>query len=107
MRTELKNITTASDVSNMDYFIGTHNNGDGTYTDYKFTYDQLASLGSKRILVIDTQNTLIDPFFENIISEIVTDRQSYISDVDFTQSGNEITGITFSFYDGQILIAKV
>jgi len=66
----------------------------------------------RKVITVESANlsngdtTLTDTFFSNTISEIVVGGQSYIIGVDFTQSGNTITAISFGFYDGQILIAK-
>lgn len=66
----------------------------------------------KRITVSTTSEdfkTITDGFFSNVISEIVTDNQSYINGVDFTQdtTAQTITGNVISFYVGQVLIAKI
>ncbi len=49
-------------------------------------------------------NTLTDVFLQtHTISEIVTQGQSYLVGVDFTQTGDTITGIDISFFTGQVL----
>lgn len=112
MNTQLKNIATSEDLISFDYFIGTRDNNDGTYTDRKFTYAQVAALAAGatqvRVTVDADGSTITDAFFEtNIISMIFTNNQAYISEQDFTQLGDTITGVTISFFAGQLLIAKV
>ena len=102
----------APDLINVDYFIGVRDNQDGTFTNYKYTYAQVAALAAgapqKRITVLDTGDTLTDDFFAtNEITEIVTQGQVYISEEFFTQSGDTITGNGITFTEGQVLIAKV
>jgi hypothetical protein len=93
-------------------FVGIIDNGDGTYQNILYTYGQIAALVSGnnkvRITVETSGDTLTNVFFAtNTISEIVTNGQSYLSDVNFTQDGDTITGIDISFYETQVLIAKI
>lgn len=109
---KLSQFDTAPSLASMDYFVGVRDNGDGTFSNYKYTYAQIAALASAgasvRITVSSDSNELTNAFFEdNTITYIYTYGQVYISGVDFTQSGDTITGITISFSTGQVLIAKV
>lgn len=63
--------------------------------------------GSGGYIIGGGGTTLTGAFFSNPISEIVTDGQVYIIDVDFSQSGNVITGISITFSTTQVLIAKI
>lgn len=102
-------------LDSLSSIVGIKDNGDGTFTNYRFSAAQLTafvlSSTRKRIEALSANigaggTTLTDPFFSETISEITTNTQSYISGVDFTQSGSIITGVNMSFYDTQILIAK-
>lgn len=60
------------------------------------------------IEVTENSTSLTNSFFaSHTISEITTQGQSYLVGVDFTQSGDTITGIDISFSIGQILKAEV
>lgn len=90
-----------------DLVQGVRDNGNGTFTDILLPVAQIGTENKKIITVPATGSTLTDTFFSNTITEIVTNNQAYIKDVDFTQSGTTITGVTITFVSGQVLIAKV
>lgn len=90
-----------------DLYVGVHNNGDGTYTDYMYPIASSTGINKKIITIGTGGATLTDVFFSNTITEIVMNNQSYIVGDDFTQSGTTITGVTISFVSGQKLIAKI
>jgi len=51
--------------------------------------------------------TISDSFFNSVtVLKIITDTQCYQKDVDFSQSGGVITGITISFAVGQKIITE-
>jgi len=104
---KLSAFTIQPSITSMDYFVGVRDNGDGTFSNYKYTATQLTSQLKKTITVASTGSTLTDSFFSNTLSEIVMNNQSYIATVDFSQAGNVITGITISFVSGQKIIAKI
>lgn len=84
--------------------------GSGGFNNYYATPAQIASGASRKVITADaTGSTISDVFFASPITMIVTNGQSYIVDVNFTQdTGAEtITGTTVSFYTGQKLIAYV
>lgn len=96
-------------------FIGVKDNGDGTFTDIRVSVAALTTFlleqTRKTITALDANigaggTTLTDPFFTGGLSEIVAYGQSYISGVDFTITGNTMTGINFAFYNNLKLIAK-
>lgn len=103
----------APEVSALSSFVGIMDNGDGTFTNYLFTPAELAAYinaGStkERITVATAGNTLTNAWFEtHTVMEIVSNGQTYQEGEDFTQSGDTITGVTFTFYVGQKLIAKI
>jgi len=106
------NLSTLDALSSI---VGVKDNGDGTFTNYRFSSAQITSLvltNSRKVITAATANisgggtTLTDAFFSETINEIVTNTQCYINGIDFTQSGSVITGVNFSFYDTQKLIAK-
>lgn len=76
--------------------------------DQMLTY--LLSLLKKTITVgiITNPNTITNPFFTNIISEISASSQDYIAGVDFTQNVaiGTITGTNLQFFTGMVIIAK-
>lgn len=107
-REKLSAFTTAPDATNMDFFVGVRDNGDGTFSNYKYTLAQIQTGGTARITVAESGDTITDSFFEsNTISTLFTDRSVYISDIDFTQDGGSIRGIGISFYETQVIIASV
>lgn len=92
-----------------DTLVAVRDNGDGTYTDYRLSGAALSGLTRQKITVVTGGTTLTDAFFDgNTITAILTNNQAYIVDVDFSQSGDTITGIgDFSFASGQVLIAMI
>lgn len=109
---KFSSISEAVDLTSFDSFVGIRDNGDGTFSNYRFTYAQIAALAQgsnkKIITVTDDGSTLTDVFFDtNTITEIDTNNQVYIVGVDFSQNGDTITGLTITFFIGQVLIAKV
>lgn len=95
--------------------VGIKDNGDGTFTNYRFSSAQITSFvlaNSRKVITAATANigaggtTLTDAFFSDTINEIVTNSQAYILGIDFTQTGTTITALNFGFYDTQKLIAK-
>lgn len=105
--TYFDDIPLQSSITTLDTFVGTRDNGSGTYTDSRYTPSQLIALLRKVITVSVGGATLTDSFFSNDITEIVAGNQCYIVDVDFTQSGTTITATSFGFYSGQTIIAKL
>jgi hypothetical protein len=99
------NVTDAPDVSGMDYFIGTRDNGDGTSSDYKYSLAQIAGATRKAITVGTTAATLTDSFFSNTISSIMANNQAFVVGDDFTQSGTTITLLSGIFISGKTIIA--
>jgi hypothetical protein len=105
-------VTTATDITNMSYFVGTVDNGDGTGTDYKFSLALLIAsilpLMRKQVTASATGDTLTDSWFDDKdILTLITNGQVYTRNVDFTQSGDTITGTTISFYNSQIIVAQL
>lgn len=106
-------IASAPSITTAAYFVGTFDNGDGTFTDYRYSYNQLLeSLRirfSKTIICPSDSATLVDVFFANPVSMIVTGTQTYILSVDYTQNTgtNTITGTTITFSTGQIILARL
>lgn len=103
----LNDIPLRSSITVLDTFVGTRDNGSGTYSDSRFTPSQIIDLLRKVITVSVGGATLTDAFFSNTITEIVAGNQCYIVDVDFTQSSTTITATSFGFYSGQKIIAKL
>lgn len=104
---KLSQIPLPASLNGTETFVGVRDNGDTTFSDYRYSISEIASIGRKRIIVPATGPTLTDVFFSNTISEIVADNQVYISGDDFTQVGTTITGVTISFTSGQKIIAKI
>jgi hypothetical protein len=99
----------ASSIGANDYLAGVYING-ATKLNKRYPFALLAG-GLKKMITIDganlTGNNLMDSFFSNTITEIVTDGQAYLAGVHFTQSGTTITGTLITFTAGQVLLAKV
>jgi len=109
---KLIQIATSVTIDSVTYFVGVRDNGDGTSNDYRYSkselIDAILEYTKKTITVSGTGATVTDSWFDGkTISEIVTDRQAYLRNVDFTQSGDTITGTGISFYNGQIIVAKL
>lgn len=105
-------ITAATDITDMSYFVGTLDNGDGTSTDYRFSKELLIDsvLSSTRIeiAISVTGSDLTDPWFDGKeITEISMNNQTYLRDEDFAQSGDTITMLAAVFISGRKCIAKL
>lgn len=105
-------ITTATDITDMSYFVGTLDNGDGTSTDYRFSKELLIDsvLASTRveIAISVTGATLTDTWFDGKdVTELAMNNQTYLRDEDFTQLGDTITMIAGIFISGKKCIAKL
>lgn len=97
----IKNKTVATSVTESDYLLGTHDNGDGTFTDLRYQLHKLITVSS-------TNTTLTDAFFSNTITEIAMNGQVYLLGNDFTQSGTTITLTNGAqFISGQNIKAKL
>lgn len=97
-------VDTAASVSDMAFFVGFLDNGDGTYTNYNYTLPQLASyFGSlKYTSTVNAASVTAAGIDERPVKAILTDRAAYQVDEDFTQSGNAITWVNNNnFYIGQ------
>jgi hypothetical protein len=118
INTKFQQINIAPSIDAMSYFVGVHDNGDGTYSDYRFTSTQIATFfsgagplitaGSGGYTIGGGGTTLTGSYFTNTISEIATNLQTYLLGADFTQTSTTITllnGMTFN--TGQILRAKI
>ena len=101
MAKKLSDILTDSTVDDADYTVMVHDNGDGTFNDYRKQ--------TKIILIISgTSTSLTNAFFSNTISEIVTQGICYIAGESFSQSGTTITWTNGgSFIDGAYAIFKL
>lgn len=104
-------------LSETGTFVGVRDNGDGTFTDIRVSASEMVRYiteSSRKIITALDANigaggtTLTDPFFLIPISELITNSQAYIKDVDFTQntSTGTVTGLNMTFYDTQKLIAR-
>lgn len=105
-------ITEATDITDMSYFVGTLDNGDGTSTDYRFSKDLMIAsvLTSTRleVAILVTGSDLSDPWFDGKeITELAMNNQTYLRDEDFTQLGDTITMIAAIFISGRKCIAKL
>ena len=88
-----------------DYYAGVRDNGDGTYTNYKYP-----TSGAKKIITVAAAGaSLTDVFFANSVTYLMSNNQIFIIGVDFSQdtATNTITGITTTFAAGQVLIAVI
>lgn len=113
-------ITPAPSITTMSYLVGVLDNGNGTGNDYRFSFAQvIAYVSTINKLTItagvgytvgNSGASLTGPFFSNPLSEIVTNKSSYIIDVDFSQ---DVPSQTIEwlegdvFVTGQTLIAKI
>ncbi len=99
----IKDKPVSSDIGGSDYLLGTRDNGNGTFSDYRYQNNKKITIASGA-----PSATLTDPFFSNSIKKIFTNNQVYIIDADFTQTGTTITllnGMTFN--NTQVLIAEL
>lgn len=104
---KLSELTEITELTALDTLVAVRDNGDSTYTDYRVPAHLLNQVSKKVITVSVGGDTLSDDFFDNPITIIITDGQAYIVDVDFTQSGNTITGTTITFAAGQKIVAII
>jgi len=106
---KLSDIAIAPALTDMAYFVGRQDNGDGTSTDYQYTYDQIVTLASgKEIITVGTTDGthITDSFFSGkAILSLTFGGQSYLQGENFTQSGSTITAIGITFYTGQLILA--
>lgn len=110
---KISQLTTAPDTSGEILFPGIKNNGDGTYTNYKYTNDQVAAIaaaGSSLLFTVTGDSVNIsDAFFALPVSDIITQGQAYIVGVELTQdlTTQTLTLVNGStFITGQIVLIK-
>ena len=109
-REKLSQFDTAPDLIDFDFFVGVRDNEDGTFSNYKYTYEQLAAKFAKSVITANADGeTITDDFFDtHTISSIIASNQAYIATVDFEQVGNSVTWLNGNtFYTGQKLLAQV
>lgn len=115
-------IDVAPSLDGFAYFVGTRDNNDGSFTDYRFTYAQIiaAATGSAKQLItcgidysistVDAPNdTLSGPYFFNPIQFIIANGGAFILGSDFTQDtvGQSIKWINGAqFQSGQKIIVS-
>lgn len=100
-REKLSEFNTAPDLIDFDYFVGVRDNEDGSYTNYKYTYEQLAAKFARTVVEIGADgDTITDSFIEGgTVGFILTAGFGYVNGIDFEQAGDSITmtnGTTFS-----------
>jgi len=107
-------ITDCPSITTAAYFVGTFDNGDSTFTDYKYSVSDLlayvASASSLLITVATGGSTLTDSFFTTTCRSITTGTQTYLLGVDYSQ--NTSTGVItslgdLSFFVGQKILARL
>lgn len=107
---KLSDIPTASAVPDGTVVTGITPNGDGTFSNYNFSQEQIALIaalyGKKKIVSGIDGPTLTDVFFASEISFFIAGNQIYVADADFTQNttANTITWTGTDFYTGQIIL---
>lgn len=110
---KISEIADAPAFNAMSMFTGIQDNGDGTYTNYNFTPAQLLTyvLSQTRTKFESNVNgvTVTVPWLNGReATEISTGGQSYIIDLDFTQTGNDLTLLNGnSFYETQKMIIRL
>jgi hypothetical protein len=101
----------APDFSELDYIVGIrYNEETELYENYTYpaaTFKEYVKAELRQIITVGVDgNSLSSPFFLNQdVQALLTDNQVYIRDVDFTQSGDTVTGLIISFYTSQKVLA--
>lgn len=107
-REKLSAFTTAPSATDMDFFVGVRDNGDGTFSNYKYTLAQIKAGGKQVVTSTEDGKSMTDDYFSNPISVLLTDSQAYALDIDFEQDGETITWLNDNrFYIGQQLQAQI
>lgn len=85
-----------SSLSEVSFFVGYIDNGDGSFNDYRFTRDQIVNavteLTQKKFLAPSTGSTItLDWFDGKTIGTLYFNNQCFFSGENFTQIGDTIT----------------
>lgn len=108
-REKLSAFNTAPDVNEMDYFVGVRDNGNGTFSNYKYTAAQIAE-NARLVYIITEDGTdhITDPWIEGKDIQIaLAGGASYLEGENFTVLGDTVTfldRIAFSLGQKVILI---
>jgi hypothetical protein len=91
-------------LNSLSYIVGYEHSGNNK----RYSMNDLTSFMSKLVTSPSDSTTLTDSFLLYNISMIVTNNQSYLKDVDFTQntSTGTITGVTISFTTDQKILLR-
>jgi len=94
----------AASLGSLSYIVGYEYGGDNK----RYSANDIASFLSKLVTAASDSGDLTDSFLASTISMIVTNGQSYLKDVDFTQNTgtSTITGVTIGFFTGQKILLK-
>lgn len=96
-------------INKLSYLIAVIDNEDDTFTEVKFSLQQLIGGLRKNISITADGATLTDDFFAETINTIYSkaDNVTYITGVDFTQDGTTITATTFLFQIDDTIITSL
>jgi hypothetical protein len=91
---KLKDLTTAGSAGDADSLVGTRDNGDGTFTDYKYAVSDVTTGTEHLAILFDaTSSSFTAPGIDGRpVYAIGYQRQIYQLDEDFEQTGNTING---------------
>lgn len=109
---KFSDLTNAPAFAELDFIAGVRDNGDGSFTNFKYTTEDITNqvLSSSRMLITASEDgdDLFDSWLDGKdIQVLFTDKAAYLRDIDFTQTGGIITGVTISFYTGQKIYAQI
>lgn len=113
---KISQLTERASLTDKDYVAGVLDNGDGTFSNFRYNQDALVQAGRKQIMAggnlstrgVDANDTLSDEFFLKPVLFVIMNRQVYMLGVDFEQSTDEgyITWLNGGvFEEGVALIA--
>ncbi len=110
---KLSDIDSTVALASSASLIGVNDLGGGSFSDQRWSIAQVATYilsGLKKLITVGSDGTtLTDVFFSTSVSELITNNQSYLLGVDYSQntSTNTITGLTISFTSGQKILARI
>lgn len=103
-------LDTAPEFSELDYIVGIrYNEETELYENYIYEAAEVKEYVKaqlrKIITVSEDGSSITNPVFDgNSVQALLTDNQTYLLDVDFTQDGDTITGNRISFYTSQKIL---
>lgn len=107
--TKFSELDVQDTLASVDLIVGIKDNGDGTFTNYTYSYSGIIAAAKtetrKAITATTDSSDLTDSWIDGKdIQCIITQSQAYLLDEDYTQSGDTITGLNITFFTGQKIL---